>query len=112
VILVGDPSTPRLEPNISKKAGFRDSVPKDYQYEMAYGDSLASCLNWRLWELTKMMPCMLRSFVLRLSLLHVPHAQSFCPHFVQYGQFNSRPHCIVYTQCTGSRDIRCRRHLV
>jgi len=31
---------------------------------MIASNSSASCLNWRLRELTKMMPCMLRSFVL------------------------------------------------
>jgi len=29
----------RLEHNISKTAGDRDSVPKDHRYEMAYGVS-------------------------------------------------------------------------
>jgi len=37
-----DPSTPIVEPNISKKAGFRDSVPKYSQYEMAYENQMVT----------------------------------------------------------------------
>jgi len=39
----------RLERNISKTAGFRDSVPKDHQYEMAYGLSNGHVIDDVTW---------------------------------------------------------------
>jgi len=39
----------RLERNISKTVGDRDSVPKDYQQEMAYGVSNGYVINDVTW---------------------------------------------------------------